>query len=278
MVVLNNSHTVVRAGTLAADEVLMMTTNYRKPKAFTLVELLVVVAIIAVLVAMLMPAFWRVREAAVSVKCMANLRQLGLGMQQYLVENRGKLATGGYQTSGNGISWYTFYTGDPDKAFYPIKSFVPSNKGNDSVINCPKSMKPGIRRIYGIFSPHHAPYEPFSVEVKGTAWMTSIDYFVTSKIENKSDMMLVADTINNWGNTPDSGSPSWTTGSATGGYQNSGYVFLAHNNHANGLFFDFHVETCDGTRLRSLWNDPGDASYHGMKRWVDTNFNVVVIP
>jgi prepilin-type processing-associated H-X9-DG protein len=94
--------------------------------------------------------------------------------------------------------------------------------------------------------------------------------------------MLAADTINMYFGARDfgSGSLSWTTDAATGGYQNAGYVFLAHNNRANGTFADFHVESCDAGRLYNLWNDPGSTNpnLHGLRKWVDGKYQKVTKP
>ncbi len=63
---------------------------HKEGKGFTLIELLVVIAIIAILAAILFPVFARAKEAARTVKCASNLRQLQDANTMYMDDNNGK--------------------------------------------------------------------------------------------------------------------------------------------------------------------------------------------
>lgn len=60
-------------------------------RAFTLLELLLVIAILGILAGILAPTLQRMRGRAKSTQCLANLRQLGLAVSMYVDENGGKL-------------------------------------------------------------------------------------------------------------------------------------------------------------------------------------------
>jgi prepilin-type N-terminal cleavage/methylation domain-containing protein/prepilin-type processing-associated H-X9-DG protein len=63
----------------------------RRPRAFTLVELLVVVGIIGILAGILLPVISRAQAESRNIKCMSNLREIALGMIAYTAQNYGAI-------------------------------------------------------------------------------------------------------------------------------------------------------------------------------------------
>jgi prepilin-type N-terminal cleavage/methylation domain-containing protein/prepilin-type processing-associated H-X9-DG protein len=70
-------------------EIRLSSAPRRFDQGFTLIEVLAVIVILGVLAAMVIPAISSVRARGHAVACMSNLRQVGLGMELYLQENRG---------------------------------------------------------------------------------------------------------------------------------------------------------------------------------------------
>ncbi|MGD0572976.1 MAG: type II secretion system protein [Sedimentisphaerales bacterium] len=62
--------------------------NEKLGRAFTLVELLVVISVIGLLMGILLPALGKARATANRTYCMANLRQIGIAFRSYLDDNR----------------------------------------------------------------------------------------------------------------------------------------------------------------------------------------------
>jgi prepilin-type N-terminal cleavage/methylation domain-containing protein/prepilin-type processing-associated H-X9-DG protein len=88
----------------------------RRPKAFTLIELLTVIAIIGILAALIIPTVGKVRQSAKSGQCLSNLRQMGMALHLYASENKGRfprVKINASPTTGivsDNVYWYSVVT------------------------------------------------------------------------------------------------------------------------------------------------------------------------
>ncbi len=103
-------------------------TTSREFRGFTLVELLVVIAVIGVLVAMLVPAVNVARESSRRASCQSNLRQLGLGMFGYAELKQGAYCSGAFDWLRDGSVTDVGWVADLVNQGIPVgKMLCPSN-------------------------------------------------------------------------------------------------------------------------------------------------------
>lgn len=121
----------------------------RVAKGFTLVELLVVIGIIAVLIAILLPALNAARQQAKVVECAAYLRQIGIATHSYAADNRGHIPPPRFD---NGSRSYNYLYNYSQVNAWPVGTEdIGANIGrlinrkylsNDRIARCPSGPDP----------------------------------------------------------------------------------------------------------------------------------------
>ena len=212
-------------------------------RAFTLIEILVVIAIIGILSAILFPVFSRARESGRAKVCLSNMKQLGLAFQQYTQDSRGQYPLAApYQKWAFGAHWVTGGTVDAS-GVKTVKNFTDAEMGladpttfttvddHQAFPQDPTSALSAYTKSAAIYICPSAPdNEKRNLSYSMNCAVAGLS---ASKIRNPADIVLLVDE----GKTINDGY-FWATGVAA----STDALFDGHNGGGNLLYADGHVK------------------------------------
>jgi len=200
-------------------------------RAFTLVELLVVIGIIALLISILLPSLGKAKEAARTIKCAANLHNIGEGFGIYIAQNKGAIPASvvfaGMRLSGNAqlpnstgtytglgyIHWSAALTGKSfdapvDKTFLNANSFQqyvcpsvgglpPANTFDDNrdiwQNETPNAIDQQAPRLSYLVNEALCPRGRFGTGVNGENYASPYHYVRAQRVPRSGDTVLASE-------------------------------------------------------------------------------------
>ncbi len=230
-------------------------------KSFTLIELLVVVAIIAVLIAILLPALSEARAIAMQMSCAGRMKQMGLGMQMYLAENRDVFPPYAYvgqvdlfDKDGDGMD--RLYWGNLLKMYVGDKT---PNGGQDyspcsDVFFCP-TMGPAVTEYGYKFSTMYMGFAYNNYGLGGDMWH---NYVRSSSVKFPDKILCFAEASQLAWWWP--GSPIWSTNHFDDGariqYRHRATTTqdMTADGYCNAFYVDGHVTSMKCGEIPSGWS------------------------
>ncbi|MDG1890593.1 MAG: prepilin-type N-terminal cleavage/methylation domain-containing protein [Verrucomicrobiota bacterium] len=212
---------------------------------FTLIELLVVIAIIGLLASMLFPALGKASAKAKQVKCLSNMRQIGLGITLYVDDFDGKLPQTAHETLSTNRIW--------------IRKLLPYVGNSDAIRLCPADPTRMDRRDSGGTS--YILNEFISVPIVDSFGQTLRPIPKLDQLRQPSETLLLFEVADEYGPSIFSDhthSRSWLRSGwegvvadiqpdrHRGGAPNADHT----KGRANYLFVDGHVESIDAAALK----------------------------
>jgi len=209
----------------------------RRSHGFTLLELMVVIAILGVLAALLLSAMQAMKEESASTRCLNNLRQWGVALNLYANDNGGFLPR-----RGQGVQLVTqidrptdwFNALPPYLGLPSYQDLVNQGKrlkpGDESVFVCPRSKDPGATNFL-----------PYAMNMYLSPWIRPNSHSL-QELESPSQLAFLADAPGGYSSTI----PSTQAFS----------VIARHRGRANICFVDGHAGSFDGDRIGCGKGDP----------------------
>lgn len=237
---------------------------------FTLIELLIVIAIIAILASMLLPALNNAKQSAKELVCKNNCKQIGIGVTYYATDYNGILPPDGcYNKNGSSNrgrhSWwpslvYDYVTGkkEPDSGGWSSIWWYFPQQFSSSIFCCPLSKQSVQDRNY-IYIEGQVSYGMNFQQFSGDPWTTKQWFTRISKVPQPSSTVWLSDSSTAGGSFSIVVSPGWMgTGYAPAlrhrGWSdgsNPGVEWSSSNpGRANSWFLDGHVQDLNYSKIR----------------------------
>ncbi len=234
----------------------------RPNSAFTLIELLTVIAIIGILAAIIIPTVGKVRQSAKSTQCLSNLRQIGMAFNLYPSDNKGRFPRTGLNPrptdpSRKDALWYSAIT-----PYIQNSAIAATN----AVYRCPSEeaqVDPARINSTVQYTASRA------LERSGSATLVTGVGAKPEEIPNISRTFLVIDSWVNQTGASTGISPHGTltyaqlTTSISGTPDASTTVSYRHNSGVNVVFVDGHTARLSFDEFKSRVADP----ITGRKLW-----------
>ena len=233
-------------------------------KAFTLIELLVVVSIIALLIAILLPALSAARDSSRAMLCSSNSRQLHVANEAYATDHHDEYIYSGYLGDGqvtiNGVSVSRYWV--IDKEYLSLMGFTDTQVSNiltgltaaeiwgarwPSEFLCPQWEKSDNPWAHELSYAHNA--------------QQNSQHILRSNVINPAEKVVFTESQNHFMTTRQATTDGWTQWGESWGDPDNGvirfHVTYRHDERANFAYYDGHVDvmTYEEHRLGG-WTSP----------------------
>jgi prepilin-type processing-associated H-X9-DG protein/prepilin-type N-terminal cleavage/methylation domain-containing protein len=237
-------------------------------KAFTLVELLVVIGIIALLIGILLPVLGKARQQANLVVCQTHLRQIGQAIALYVVDNQGTLPLGQWNSWPQSTDWSVLLQNELNARYG--NTFATTGNGSqaynrgifrdvdtqDGDAPLHYSCHPRLMPQYGEMDPQY-----------GSGSKVALTPPKMSRVQRNSEMALIMDgsqwqsflgDTNYWGTQPVAWAlDNWRFGEFGNNYSAAplDYLLFNNTNADNGANISIGPNQDTGSDMAYLWWD-----------------------